>query len=261
MRWSSRACCAAGRSGRGAPAALTGSSPGAVATSSLKNTTPSRSSQAEGSVVNSSVSPASDRSLSAAASSSWSPRTRTALAPRTGRGSSTSAAARARPRPPCRARRPSAGRPSVRARRRAPAARTPGSRPGAQREHDGQGERGAETAAGRDDAWGSSSESRNARHPLSSPQANVKTRMLEPMDVDVEVEAVLPFPREVVAAYAGNPSHAPEWYASIGDGARWRTTPPVAGGSAKMAVVGEVPRPSTRLHLRGGRARARHAGW
>ena len=58
----------------------------------------------------------------------------------------------------------------------------------------------------------------------------MKTRILEPMDVDVEVEAVLPFPREVVAAYAGDPSHAPEWYANI-QSVQWRTTPPVAVGS------------------------------
>jgi uncharacterized protein YndB with AHSA1/START domain len=50
------------------------------------------------------------------------------------------------------------------------------------------------------------------------------------MDVDVEVHAVLPYPREVVAAYAGDPSHAPEWYANI-ESVRWRTPPPVAVGS------------------------------
>ena len=50
------------------------------------------------------------------------------------------------------------------------------------------------------------------------------------MDVDIEVRAVLPFPREAVAAYAGDPSHAPEWYANI-DSVRWRTSPPLAVGS------------------------------
>lgn len=50
------------------------------------------------------------------------------------------------------------------------------------------------------------------------------------MQVDVEVRAVLPFPREVVAAYAGDPGHAPHWYANI-DSVRWRTPPPVAVGS------------------------------
>lgn len=50
------------------------------------------------------------------------------------------------------------------------------------------------------------------------------------MDVDVEVHAVLPFPREVVGAYAGDPSNAPEWYANI-DSVRWQTPPPVTVGS------------------------------
>jgi hypothetical protein len=50
------------------------------------------------------------------------------------------------------------------------------------------------------------------------------------VDVDVEVRAVLPFPREVVAAYAGDPGNAPDWYANI-DSVRWQTPPPVAVGS------------------------------
>ncbi len=50
------------------------------------------------------------------------------------------------------------------------------------------------------------------------------------MDVDIEVQAVLPFPRETVAAYAGDPSHAPDWYANIAS-VRWQTPPPVAVGS------------------------------
>ena len=50
------------------------------------------------------------------------------------------------------------------------------------------------------------------------------------MDVDVAVEAVLPYPRELVASYAGDPSNAPEWYANI-ISVRWRTPPPVAVGS------------------------------
>jgi uncharacterized protein YndB with AHSA1/START domain len=48
--------------------------------------------------------------------------------------------------------------------------------------------------------------------------------------VDVEVEAVIPFPREEVAAYAGDPTNAPEWYANI-ESVRWRTPPPTALGS------------------------------
>lgn len=50
------------------------------------------------------------------------------------------------------------------------------------------------------------------------------------MDLDVEVQAVLPFPHEVVCAYTGDPGHAPEWYVNIGS-VRWQTAPPVAVGS------------------------------
>lgn len=50
------------------------------------------------------------------------------------------------------------------------------------------------------------------------------------MDVDVEVEAVIPYPPEVVAAYAGDPGNAPTWYANIVSVDR-RTPPPLAVGS------------------------------
>ncbi len=49
-------------------------------------------------------------------------------------------------------------------------------------------------------------------------------------DVDVLTETVIRRPREVVAAYAGDPSHAPEWYANIAS-VEWRTPPPVTVGS------------------------------
>jgi uncharacterized membrane protein len=48
--------------------------------------------------------------------------------------------------------------------------------------------------------------------------------------VDVEVQTVVDRPVAVVAAYAGDPSHAPDWYANIRE-ATWRTEPPVALGS------------------------------
>jgi hypothetical protein len=50
------------------------------------------------------------------------------------------------------------------------------------------------------------------------------------MQVDVEVEAVIPFPPEEVSAYAGDPTHAPDWYANIVS-VSWRTPPPVQLGS------------------------------
>ena len=48
--------------------------------------------------------------------------------------------------------------------------------------------------------------------------------------MDVAVESVVPFPREVVASYAGDPSNAPDWYANI-QSVTWQTPPPVAVGS------------------------------
>jgi hypothetical protein len=50
------------------------------------------------------------------------------------------------------------------------------------------------------------------------------------VDVDVAVEALIPYPREVVASYAGDPGNAPQWYANIVS-VSWRTPPPVAVGS------------------------------
>jgi uncharacterized membrane protein len=48
--------------------------------------------------------------------------------------------------------------------------------------------------------------------------------------VDVVTETVIRRPRDLVAAYAGDPGNAPEWYANI-DSVEWRTVPPVAVGS------------------------------
>lgn len=50
------------------------------------------------------------------------------------------------------------------------------------------------------------------------------------MQVDVEVESVIPFPREQVAAFAGDPTNAPEWYSNIVS-VTWRTPPPITVGS------------------------------
>ena len=44
--------------------------------------------------------------------------------------------------------------------------------------------------------------------------------------IDVVVEAVIRCPPEVVAAYASDPSNAPEWYANISE-VEWNTAPPL----------------------------------
>ena len=54
-------------------------------------------------------------------------------------------------------------------------------------------------------------------------------------DVDVLTETVIRRPSAVVAAYAGDPTNAPEWYANISS-VDWQTPPPVAVGS-RMAFV------------------------
>ena len=48
--------------------------------------------------------------------------------------------------------------------------------------------------------------------------------------LDVTVERVIRSPVAEVAAYAGDPSHAPAWYANIRS-VDWRTPPPVRVGS------------------------------
>jgi uncharacterized membrane protein len=54
-------------------------------------------------------------------------------------------------------------------------------------------------------------------------------------DVDVRTETVIRRPIGEVAAYAGDPTNAPEWYANIAS-VEWETPPPVAVGS-RMAFV------------------------
>jgi len=54
--------------------------------------------------------------------------------------------------------------------------------------------------------------------------------------VDVQVETTIDRPPSEVAAYAGDPSNAPEWYANIRS-VEWHTAPPVAVGSRMEFVA------------------------
>jgi hypothetical protein len=56
------------------------------------------------------------------------------------------------------------------------------------------------------------------------------------MPVDITVETVIDRSVADVAAYAGDPSNAPEWYANI-QSVDWRTEPPVAVGSTMDFVA------------------------
>ncbi len=55
------------------------------------------------------------------------------------------------------------------------------------------------------------------------------------MAVDIITETVVDRPLAAVAAYAGNPDNAPEWYVNIRS-VEWKTPPPIGVGS-RLAFV------------------------
>lgn len=56
------------------------------------------------------------------------------------------------------------------------------------------------------------------------------------MSVDVLTETVIDRPVAEVAAYAGDPSNAPQWYVNIRS-VEWKSSPPMAEGSALAFVA------------------------
>lgn len=56
------------------------------------------------------------------------------------------------------------------------------------------------------------------------------TQSAAPPAIDVLVTEIIRCPVEVVADYASDPSHAPQWYANISD-VEWETPPPLRVGT------------------------------
>jgi hypothetical protein len=97
------------------------------------------------------------------------------------------------------------------------------------------------------------------RHSPACRRTGVRMRLSRPLlwasvGVDVTTETVISRPVAEVAAYAGDPSNAPEWYANI-ESVDWKTLPPVQVGSAMPVGSGARRRcgPSGRARRGSGR--------
>src|SRR5687768_12748162 len=71
--------------------------------------------------------------------------------------------------------------------------------------------------------------------PASASRSSTSDRAAA-MAVDVLTEIVIDRPCAVVAAYAADPSHAPDWYTNI-ESVTWRSEPPVRVGSTMDFVA------------------------
>src|SRR5688572_14836908 len=67
------------------------------------------------------------------------------------------------------------------------------------------------------------------------------------MAVDVETSIVIDRPRSTVAAYAADPTNAPDWYVNISS-VEWKTSPPVP--METTYTWEDAPNGATRMTLR-----------
>ncbi len=79
-------------------------------------------------------------------------------------------------------------------------------------------------------------EERSARPPSAAGARDAARWEGDDMTVDVQTEIVIEHPLDAVAAYATDPSNAPEWYDNI-DSVEWQGSPPATVGTAVTFVA------------------------